>query len=682
MTDKSKVFKNIVKKDKIAKYAKYLMVLVGIGYFFIYAFVNKCYIGYWEDGAVDRSTLYKAGAVIFLTFAILVVIFLKNNLTDKRNAILSWIFFLMSPIITYCTIEIFYRKIFSIYMESLPKFYLGLNVIILFAIILTILVITNRIKISIIAFSFITAVLTAANYYIYNFRGVAVVASDLFSSQTAASVAKDYQFFWDGNIHFLFIMNLFLIICASKLRSFKAISTWKLRLPLFVVYLGAMGVFLNVFVFSEQLTEWKVTSTLYRPHEAYRRYGSVLSMIKTVGDIMVDKPEGYSVEAVEKIAAQYSESTGTGQTPNIIVIMDEAFSDPLSIGEIPLSEDYMPFIRSLSENTIKGNAYVSVYGGNTANTEFEFLTGNSIGLLPVNTVPYQLFIKDKFPGIVYSLQNQGYVGNLGLHPYLPNGFNRATVYPLLGFEDFITLEDFNQDRKLRGKITDEADFDRVIEEYEKSKSQSDSPFFIFNVTMQNHGGYSSNDPNFIQKITIQDEAYYDEYAQNYLSLIKYTDEAMEKLVGYFEKVEEPTVIIFFGDHRPSLKQEWYEKLYGKEEEDLTTEELMSKYEVPFFAWANYDIPEENIDKISMNYLSAYLMDKLGLKLTKFQQFELDMREQIPAMNILGYWGVDGEFYSYDDAESPYYEILSEYRNMQYNNMHDRGDRVDSLFYLE
>jgi glucan phosphoethanolaminetransferase (alkaline phosphatase superfamily) len=674
--------KKIQTNEKFRKYTKILILVLGVAYLCWFGFLQKCYIGYNSDGTVDRSTIYKAVGVILLTLVLMSSMYIKNGLSDKQNKIISWLALVLSPFIIYLTIEVFYRKIFYVYIEGLPRFYVLLNIIIMTVIIFTFLVFTNRIKATLIIVVLIAGCITAANYYVYNFRGVAIVASDVFSSETAASVAKDYKLFYDGNINFLLFINVFYIACIGKLRSFKAITRWKHRLPVFAVYLVGMGIFLNVFIFSKQLSEWKITSTLYRPHEAYRRYGSVVSMVKTIGDIMVDKPEGYSVEEIKKIASQYSETEGTGQTPNIIVIMDEAFSDPLSIGNIPISEDYMPFIRSLSENTIKGNAYVSVFGGNTANTEFEFLTGNSVGLLPVNTIPYQLFIKDKFPSIVYSLENQGYVGNLGLHPYLPNGFNRAHVYPLLGFEKFISIEDFDTSRKLRGKVTDEADFDRIIEEYEKSKSQSDSPFFLFNVTMQNHGGYGSNDPNFQQKIQIQDEAYFNEYAQNYLSLVKYTDEAVEKLVNYFKQVDEPTVIIFFGDHRPSLKQSWYEMLYGKSEEDMTQEELMKKYEIPFFAWANYDIPEEHVDKISMNYLSAYIMDQLGLKLTKFQQFELKMREQIPAMNILGYWGEDGEFYTYEDKTSPYYNLMNEYRKIQYNNMHDRGDRVDSMFYLQ
>jgi phosphoglycerol transferase MdoB-like AlkP superfamily enzyme len=325
--------------------------------------------------------------------------------------------------------------------------------------------------------------------------------------------------------------------------------------------------------------------------------------------------------------------------------------------------------------------YVSAFGGNTANTDIEFLTGNSIVILPTNSVPYQLFIIDKFPSLTYTLEQQNYVGNIEMHPYHATGYNRNTIYPLLGFEKFITLSEFNTDNMLRGRITDETDFNKIIEEYELTKSKSDNPFFLFNVTMQNHSGYKVTDPNFIQKVTIEDENYYDEDVQNYLSLAKYTDEAVEKIVKYFDEIDDPTVIIFFGDHQPGLPQAWYNKMFGQNEETLSAEELMVKYQVPFFAWANYDIPEENIDRISMNYLSSYLMDQIGVNLTKYQQYLLDVHEQVPVMNSLGYWGADENYYGYDDTQSPYYEKINEYRCVQYNNMFDKGNRVDSMFYI-
>jgi len=681
MKERINKFRELNKKDKLECLIKWgILVFVAV-ILVLFVFVKKCYLKYTETG-LDYTTAIRAGIIIGMSCLIPVIAFVKNSLNDKWNKIVSFAFFFASPVIIYFSLEFFHEETFLIEIFKIRKLCLLLNVIIVSMVVVLICIVTNKIKASIIGAAIITSLFGAVNYYVYNFRGVSIVASDVFSTETAASVAKDYHLFLDSNIFFLLIATLLIITAAWKLRDFPVLPSFKLRIPAIIGYGVVCGIFLQVFVLSGQLASWGINIKLYRPYEAYKKYGSLVSVVRTIGYIMVEEPEGYSVEQIQQIADSYSTDTGTGQTPNLIVIMDEAFSDLQTINEFPISEDYMPFIRSLSENTIKGNAYVSIFGGNTANSEFEFLTNNSMGLLPANTVPYQLFIKDKFPSIVYSLESQNYAGNIGLHPYKPNGFNRASVYPMLGFQDFITLESFNQDNKLRGKVTDETDFDKIIEEYEKSKSTSSQPFFVFNVTMQNHGGYSSDDPNFQQKIQILDDYYYDDYTQNYLSLIKYTDEAVEQLITYFEQVDEPTVIIFFGDHRPGLRQEWYEKLFGKSENEMTSEELMAKYEVPFFAWANYDIPEENVDKISMNYLSAYLFDKLGLQLTKYQQYVLDVQEQVPVMNTIGYWGSDGKFYDYKDTTSPYYDVISEYRNVQYNNIHDRGNRVDSMFYLE
>ncbi|PXV91467.1 phosphoglycerol transferase MdoB-like AlkP superfamily enzyme [Lachnotalea glycerini] len=681
MKEISNRIKEIITKENIKKFSKYLTLVIVAIYLMLFVFGHKCYITFAENGMMNKDTLLNAVLVIGATVLTVVLLLIKNNLSDRMNMFVSYALFFVSPVICYYAFEYFQKSIYTITVLSIRKRYLFFNFVILSVILLTIYIITNSTKVAVIGLTLIINLFGVINYYVYSFRGVALVAADVFSIQTASNVVEGYKLFIDTHIYYIFIITVFIISLACKLRSFKALPVWKLRIPAIICYIIYTSVFFYVFVFSNQLSNWNINVKLYRPHEGYRKYGTFLSTVRTMGYIIVEKPEGYSVKQIEDIADSYSLSSSAGQTPNIIVIMDEAFSDLETVSEFPISEDYMPFIHSLQENTIKGNAYVSVFGGNTANSEFEFLTGNSMGLLPANSVPYQLFIKKQFPSIVYSLKQQNYVGNIGMHPFKSNGFNRLTVYPLLGFEQFITIEKFQNADKLRDKVTDEANFNKIIEMYEESKSQSDNPFFLFNVTMQNHGGFITTDPNFVQKIKIEDEYYYDEGAQNYLSLIKYTDEAVEKLIKYFENVEEPTVVIFFGDHQPGLSQTWYDKILGKSEKDLTTQELMEKYKVPFFAWANYDIQEETVDKISMNYLSAYIMNKLGINLTKYQQFLLDVHEQVPVMNSIGYWGVDGGFYDYSDTTSPYYEIINQYRCVQYNNMHDKGKRVDSMFYM-
>ncbi|MBA4686428.1 MAG: LTA synthase family protein [Candidatus Galacturonibacter soehngenii] len=684
MKEKLDKLKKVITEKNIKNFARYVTLAIVIIFLGLYIFKFKAYISFDENGVPDKKTVINAVITILLALMTGALALIKNNLSDKTNKILSYVLFFASPVICYYAFEYFQSSIYRVTISNIGKRYVFLNFVILSVILVIIVVISNSIKVSIIGMALIINFFGTVNYFVYSFRSVALVAADIFSVRTAASVAEDYPLFLDYHIFYMFILTLFIITGVCKLRSFKVIPTWKLRLPAVLVGILYTTLFLNLFVYSNYLGNnfWDVTIKLYRPHEAYRKYGTFLATVRTMNYIIIDKPEGYTVDKVEELAKSYDLSTEVGKTPNIIVIMNEAFSDLKSIHDFKTNEDYMPFIRSLEENTIKGTAYVSVYGGNTANTEFEFLTGNAMGLLPANSIPYQLFVKDKAPSIVYNLKSQGYTGNIGMHPFKANGFNRQMVYPLLGFEQFITIEEFQGAPRLKDKVTDEANFEKIIEKFEQSKSQSDAPFFLFNVTMQNHGGYSTKDPNMVEKITIEDEYYYNSALQTYLSFLKYTDEAVEMLIGYFEKLEEPTVIIFFGDHQPGLNESWYAKMFGKSEEKMTTEELMEKYKVPFFAWANYDIKEETVDKISMNYLSAFLMDKLDINLTKYQQFLLDVHQQVPVMNSLGYWGENGEFYDYSDIKSPYYEILNQYRWMQYNNMHDKKNRIDSIFYLD
>ncbi|MFR3423719.1 MAG: sulfatase-like hydrolase/transferase [Lachnospiraceae bacterium] len=177
--------------------------------------------------------------------------------------------------------------------------------------------------------------------------------------------------------------------------------------------------------------------------------------------MMIHKPDGYSANAAEEIAAPYRSETSSGnaKTPNVIAIMDEAFADLQAVGDFRTSEDVMPFYHSLTKNTVKGFSYVSVFGGQTANTEFEFLTGLSKAFVPASATPYQLYIKSLLPGLTTHLGNQDYQGMLAFHPFRANGYNRDHVYPNLGFSDFISLKDLDVSAsdKIRNFVSDAAD---------------------------------------------------------------------------------------------------------------------------------------------------------------------------------------------------------------------------------
>jgi phosphoglycerol transferase MdoB-like AlkP superfamily enzyme len=521
-----------------------------------------------------------------------------------------------------------------------------------------------------------------ANFYIFSFRGTPILAADIASLGTAANVAANYSYQPNSRvvINGLIVFAFLTVLCRLKI---KTGLSWKKKVAALTVYIVLLGSFIFCFFETDMIDNASIRVSVWNPQKSYRVNGFVLSFMVTSKYIKIDEPDGYTLDVVDEIISPYMEeieSDTISQKVNVIAIMDEAFCDLTLDGDLEMTEDYMPFIRGLSDNTVKGTLFMPVFGGNTANSEFEFLTGNTLAFLPTRSVPYQLYIKNPLASLTYTLKAQGYTGNKSIHPYWGDGWMRDTTYPLLGFEDFITIEDFINPELIRKYISDEESFNKIIEEYEAARTQSDAPFYTFNVTMQNHGGYDKDYDNLVRSIkTLGENA--DDQAERYINLAKQTDKALEGLVDYFSEIKEPTVIVFFGDHQPSIHTAFYNKLMGKNDGDLTAEETMTKFQVPFLIWANYDIEEKQYDKLSVNYLSSVLLDTIGAEETGYHKFLLDVQKQIPVLTVNGYYGADGNFYEMED-ESPYKEILSKYNILEYNNMFDINNRRNDFFFLE
>ena len=376
------------------------------------------------------------------------------------------------------------------------------------------------------------------------------------------------------------------------------------------------------------------------------------------------------------------DKTTTTKKPNVIVVMNESFADLKAVGDLQVSQDYMPFFRKLKENTIKGYTYSSVFGGNTANSEFEFMTGNTLAFLPDNSVPYQLFLRSKTAGLTHTLKDQGYSPCYALHPFYKTGYSRYKVYPLMGFDKFYTSDDFSVfTDTVNYHITDSEDYKKLISLYE-NRTDKDKPFYLFNVTMQNHGSYDGSTLETGDDVQIQGDLQSYSKAEQYLNMIKMSDNALKELVHYFEKVDEPTIIVFFGDHQPDLEESFYNRLLHTDIQKLEGEDLEQLYKVPFLIWANYDIPEQTVERTSNNYLSTYLAEITGIKKTGYLNFLTKLREEIPAINAIGYWDKNGKFYEIDDKKSPYYDLIHQYNLLEYNDLFGKDDQQKDFFYLK
>ena len=411
------------------------------------------------------------------------------------------------------------------------------------------------------------------------------------------------------------------------------------------------------------------------------RNGYVLNFVLSARDSFVSEPEAYEIETILELEKEYAkeQENPIGDTlekqPTIIVVMNESFADLRVIGDFKTNKPLTPFFDSLEENTIKGYALSSVFGAKTPNCEWEFLTGGSMAFLPAGSVVYQQYMNDTPSSMVSTLRNEGYTC-VAMHPYYETGWSRNLVYPDLGFQESYFLEHFDQTQLVREYVSDAELYNKIIARYENRKVNED--LFIMSISMQNHGGYTQKYDNFKEEYYKIGRSYTD--ANQYFSLIRKSDDALRDFVTYFENVDEPVEIIFFGDHQPSLNRKFYEILNGKGLSGLTMAELEALYTVPFFIWTNYDTPEETIEITSLNYLSSLALERAGIDLLPYNQFMLDLMEVIPAINARGYYSLEkGKYIHVEQAMGKELNWIMKYESLQYNGLFDKRNTSNIFF---
>ena len=551
---------------------------------------------------------------------------------------------------------------------------------------LVFIVITNRVRLGTDIWAFICVIFNVVNHFVYEFRGTPVMASDIATVGTALEVADGYK------IQFNFYTTLALVLLFDFIsigRVIKCEPVFKKgahRLCGLAVMAVVSVVSFNCLVMTEFASNRGLYLSLFQPLRSYQRYGSIACFAKSIELSVPEKPEEYSLEKVEEITSKYESDTvdTSKKRPNVITIINEAFSDPKVLADIKTNEDYMPFIHDLMENgnTVSGTSYASIVGGQTANTEYEFLTGNSMSFLPKGTVAFQIYMKHEMPSLVTELKSEEYIGNSATHLQKARNYNRDKAYPLLGFDKFYDYTNLGVPFvKMRNNATDQCTYDNITHDYEQNREKSDAPYFAYTMTIQNHSSYDVPFDNFDDKRIVVENADAPDLGY-YLSLIKYSDEMFENLVEYYKNVDEPTVIFLTGDHQPRIYDESMESITNGEWREWSNEEMMRRYAVPFVIWANYDIDKKTIEKTSMNYLQTILMETIGGELTGFQKFQQDVMKEVPVLTSNGYWGADGKFYNVEDKNSPYYELLQEYAILQYNDLSDYKNRAEEFFELK
>lgn len=565
---------------------------------------------------------------------------------------------ILFPIITFYLFEWYTHNPFEtmkIRIQFLNIFFFELLMVLLFMLL-------GRLRAALITETVFFMIYGLANFYVLSFRSAPIMPWDIYSLKTAASVSGDFSYALEKETIFVLLGFALLILleCFCTLRISKK---WKLRLSGFLVCVCTLFGYVSMLHLDSSVTRFKLYDKLFTPAVMSKRDGTAVAFLMELEYLTIDKPEHYSPKAAEELLASYaSDSTASPENkPNIIVIMNEAFSDPAILGEFETNEDYMPFVHSLmtegTDNTISGNLNVSVLGGNTANTEFEFLTGNTMAFLPQGSVAYQQYVHGELPTMASLLRDYGYK-TVAMHPYNSTGWERNTVYPYFGFQEAFFIRDFKNPEKIRKYVSDLSCYEKIVEEFHNK--DEGTPLFVFNVTMQNHSSYTEEFDNFTPDITVSDTKA--QTLNNYLSLMKLSDEAIRKLVNYFSEQEEDTIIVFFGDHQPTnsvISPIW--KLNGKSAGTLSLEDEALRYKVPFFIWANYDISEESNVETSANFLGNKVLKAAGIPLSDFRCFLADLEESYPVISSIRAEDALGNSYEIKEAE----DSLNDYAILQY-----------------
>ncbi len=688
---------------------------------FMIIFVSANWRRYLDPALeLPRGTALFVLSLLAAPIAGFLIVF-KPSVDEKYKTFANTALFFLMPVLTIQMVECFNGN--YIWWFSVPTFLANYMIYLVFY--LFFFLITGRYHMVGLIVNISLYVWSLLNYFVELFRGSPFVPLDVLSFGTGLTVSDGYTYELSWQLILGSIMFFLTYLVNKKSVNVKP-EKLKFKILVKLAVAGYLAVILISFFFTDFSANMGYKPDFWDQARGYGNTGSFFNFCLNTKYLVVQKPADYHTDNISAYINDTLENYGvdpdgdvstnllTGENdyvpasdetlPNIICIMNESLADLGALGDLTTNEDYMPFIHSLTENTIKGNLSMPVFGAGTSNSEFEFLSGDTISFLPAGCNVYQSYIKDEVPSLVSTLDALGY-SKLAYHPYYGNGWNRETVYPLLGFGDFISIEDFidedilntykqnndaieyenllkarypDRDMLLRRFVSDSYDYTMVEDMYENRDASK--PFFIFNVTMQNHGGYAVSYPNFLQEIYITNMDGLYQKANRYLSLVQKSDQAFQELTEYFSQVSEPTIICMFGDHLPSVEEEFYEELFGCDLENLSVEQQQARYTTPFVIWANYDIPEATIDKISANYLSTLLLQVAGLPMTQYNKYLATIYQTLPVINTVGYIDSDNNYFESTES-SEYDDLLYQYNCIEYNGLLDRDNRIRSLFFL-
>ncbi len=523
---------------------------------------------------------------------------------------------------------------------------------------------------AVITYYWLMCLLGYAYECVYLFRGVAFKPADILSWKTALSVAGDYQFTLEADLLFWCLGGVMLWSLSGWVKKERVRARFAKMVKPVGLLLAAGWIWL--LISTNLLASWNVVTTAFEQHTPYenRQHGTLVTLLKECQQLKNLRPGDYQASELaqaDEWLMQPGIITENEIRPNVLVIMNESLSDLGALWQIDTTCDPLSYLHTLTENTVYGNLYVSSYGGSTSNSEHSFLTATAPA--PLLNMPLLATAREETPALPWLMKAEGYT-TIAMHPYTATNYQRDTIYPLLGFDRFLSLDDFEGAEMLRQYVTDRACYQKIISLYEQKAE--DERLFVFNVTMQNHGDYRRS--GLDQGVDLADGSAYPEL-EEYLNLMAVSDAALKELIQYFDQQQEPTIILLFGDHQPTMDL----SMFAKNDALSDVGRKLTQYITPFVIWGNYPIESGYVEAVSINYLAPLLQQTAGLLMTGYDQWLLETAQQYPVAVISGYADQTGCFTEWEDGEWP--ERLQQMNHLRYNRLYDVQNRLPALDFI-
>jgi len=602
---------------------------------------------------------------LFLISAALICVKVSKEKLWLYNSImigLALVYLFFVPLRMYLRTEVLINDMLTLFEGTT-----SLNVVIILLLISVLLFVSQSTSIAFGVTGIICLIFSIINFYVYQFRGSPLSLSDLFAARTAVTVMNTYNYSVSTELWKSFAYYFAFISLGFNIRI--SLKGWKSHI---FISLAAILLFCGSLFYYKAPSNWSTPGlngdgTLWCGEAPFGEY---LYFIRSFEATSMKKEADYSDAKLTEIKNNISSNeNNVSVKPNIIMIMNEAWSDLRVLGDIETTEPYMPFYYSLKESNdaSTGYVYVNIQGGMTADTEFEALTGDSLAFLDVSAVPFQMQVNHNMSSLATVLSAQGYE-TVAMHPNSGASWSRDTAYPYLGFENTVFFDDYNTEKEYVGAyVSDRGNYREVIYQYENR--DKNRPWFMFNVTIQNHSAYWSQTDILLEATKVGNTVLpsskdSDEYRDLnvYLNLMKISDDAIKELTDYFANVSEPTIICMFGDHQPLLYDQFYSAIFDVS--DLSADEQKAlQFITPYFIWANYDAELSDYGDLSASYLGAVICDAAKVQTPVYYDYLLKLRKDLPFFNRYS-------LENYDEA------LLKDYRILMYNHLMEKEYRKD------